>query len=406
MREIIEDLAHERGAPPDFMPKEMAAFIDKFELRGAFTARERALLDAPYGALDIPDRSRLIAAGDALHTLLWALKVIDDFWFGVPSPDERGADFDAAYKLSDEEIAAAGLRSGAELSAAHDLGEILLWRLRLARAEQSGEITAPDRRARVARVVDNLQALGPGPGREVFGDDLALDGRRFSAFDENECNLAFWVILARNATLAWLLGVCESWEQAYFYAHEWQRRAGLDPPRLPEPEPPAMPHWQRPDERTVARRVVALVTLFLRAEVEAEARGGGAAELANSFSARMEQQPEMATALSPREAKLIAQPPGTWSRENYLAAAWRLEALGCLLWALGQVEEMPPYDTPFTPDLLGRLKRSAASSAAGPRFRAKAEIERARSRPAVELARADCAADARRQEAAAGSHLC
>jgi hypothetical protein len=371
LREVAENVARERGSPPEFMPRQIAGFVDSFELRKHFTESERALLDAPYGTVAMAGQVRLIAALDALHTLLWALGLIDDFGFGVPSDEERRADLEAAYPLTTEDPARAGLRSSAELWEDYTLGEALLWRIRLARAERRGQITAAERRDRVARFLEGVRALGGAP--EIVAGDLALDGQPLAAFDEGGCNELYWVILARLATLLWVLGLEESWDRLHLYIRESEQRAGLEPPRLPEPPPKPAAHASRPDEREVATRVVALTTLFLRAGIEGHAHHGGGGELPQGFRDRLS-QPEIAGALSPREAELIARAPGTWTPQEYLGASWRLEALGCLLWALCQVEEMPPYDMPFAPDLLAGLAQRPGDRT----FRSNAELDRAR----------------------------
>src|SRR5690606_18902572 len=145
--------------------------------------------------------------------------------------------------------------------------------------------------------------------------------------------------------------------------------------------PPAGPHWPRPDRAATARRVAALATFLLRAGLEESRNAKAVDEWTRAFEAWL-QEPFVAESLSPREAALIKQPARSWSFDDRVAAQWRAEALGCLLWALGEIDEIPAYDTPFSVPLLlercGVLRRPPGAVAARPALRAPAEIDRAR----------------------------
>jgi hypothetical protein len=51
---------------------------------------------------------------------------------------------------------------------------------------------------------------------------------------------------------------------------------------------------------------------------------------------------------SPHEAALLDKPDGTWAAAEIRQAIWATEALGVLAWALLAVRDMPPYETPFS----------------------------------------------------------
>ena len=55
----------------------------------------------------------------------------------------------------------------------------------------------------------------------------------------------------------------------------------------------------------------------------------------------------LANALTDTEARLMHAESGLWPPEAIVDAVWRKEALGTLLWALGHLEAIPPYDTEF-----------------------------------------------------------
>jgi Domain of unknown function (DUF4272) len=82
--------------------------------------------------------------------------------------------------------------------------------------------------------------------------------------------------------------------------------------------------------------------------------------------------------LSGAERTLFAKDLGTWREQEFLNAIWRNEALGVLLWALGQTAEIPPYDQQF-----GDVDQCIAWLEPAP-----AVLARVRLRPAVEIERA------------------
>jgi hypothetical protein len=83
--------------------------------------------------------------------------------------------------------------------------------------------------------------------------------------------------------------------------------------------------------------------------------------------------------LSAAEQALLARDLGTWVEEEILGAGRRSEALGTILWALGQVAAIPPYDREFEDtDQCIQWLEPAPEVLARMRLRPAAEIARAR----------------------------
>lgn len=74
-----------------------------------------------------------------------------------------------------------------------------------------------------------------------------------------------------------------------------------------------------------------------------------------------------------------------WAEQELVDALWRAEAVVCLLWALGLIQELPPYDAPAEADLLERVPPPAEFDAFRDQavLRPKLELERARSTAAL-----------------------
>jgi len=94
-------------------------------------------------------------------------------------------------------------------------------------------------------------------------------------------------------------------------------------------------------------------------------------------------QPLRETALwkciAPSERELAQTTIVTMSPQQQVNATWRMEAAQVLMWALGLVPELPPYDTQADHDLLkqlptGDIPRFVSSA----RLRSEPEIDRAR----------------------------
>jgi len=55
--------------------------------------------------------------------------------------------------------------------------------------------------------------------------------------------------------------------------------------------------------------------------------------------------------LSTAEQTVFAKPLGRWNQQEVLDGSWRKESLGILLWALSQIDDLPPYDQEFPDDI-------------------------------------------------------
>ena len=83
--------------------------------------------------------------------------------------------------------------------------------------------------------------------------------------------------------------------------------------------------------------------------------------------------------LSPLEQAYARSTLLTATEQQQLDATWRLEAAQTLIWALGMLGQMPPYDTSADPDLLKQIPSAhAAAFVESARLREQAEIERER----------------------------
>jgi hypothetical protein len=130
----------------------------------------------------------------------------------------------------------------------------------------------------------------------------------------------------------------------------------------------------------VAERVIALSTLLFRRQLEHAEGCKVVASKLSEFEAWLGHS-VVAGALSP-EAELINQPQGSWTLQQAVDAGWRLEALGCLLRAISQLDEMPAYDKPFSlGELLHRSNFLGAPEQliAEAMLRPQTELDRARS---------------------------
>ncbi len=117
------------------------------------------------------------------------------------------------------------------------------------------------------------------------------------------------------------------------------------------------------DERAVVYRVLSLGALLKRAELERTIQHLHELFPYSSIEELIAQQEEyhdellrwleiesINAHLSESESSLLMKPLGTWSERTLLTVEWRTEALGIMLWALGHLEEFPPYDRQFDPE--------------------------------------------------------
>lgn len=83
--------------------------------------------------------------------------------------------------------------------------------------------------------------------------------------------------------------------------------------------------------------------------------------------------------LSPREQEHAQSTMATMTAQQQVDASWRMEAAQTLMWALGMLPELPPYDTMAGHDLLKQIpSRDVTAFIQSARLREQTEIDRAR----------------------------
>ena len=83
--------------------------------------------------------------------------------------------------------------------------------------------------------------------------------------------------------------------------------------------------------------------------------------------------------LSPRERVHAQSTMAMMTEQQQDDASWRMEAAQTLMWALGMLPELPPYDTMASHDLLKQIpSRDVATFVQSARLREQAELDRAR----------------------------
>lgn len=149
---------------------------------------------------------------------------------------------------------------------------------------------------------------------------------------------------------------------------------------------------RRPDAGDVARRALVLRRVVVSAltapprQVLASVRrkddAAGERELeSHAGLARDEilaalERDGVSKCVSPWEREFFEATYVTMTEEQQLAASWRCEALAVLLWALGEVDELPPWDTCASHELVKHAAlRDPRSFVRAARLRAREEID-------------------------------
>ena len=84
--------------------------------------------------------------------------------------------------------------------------------------------------------------------------------------------------------------------------------------------------------------------------------------------------------LSPLEKSLAHATAATMTHQQQLDASWRVESAQVLVWALGMMPVLPPYDKPANHDILKQIPSDDATPfIASVRLRAQSDIDAARS---------------------------
>lgn len=144
---------------------------------------------------------------------------------------------------------------------------------------------------------------------------------------------------------------------------------------------------QRPGAEAVATRALVLGALCIRAFLEHV--GQQQPDAAEAERVRLLQwlnAEALAEDVTPDETPVFEAPVGELTPEQMLQAAWRMEGLAVLLWALGYREAVPPYDEEAEPEEVLRVLPSVGQPTqtfrvmAAQRPAAELEAERQRAR--------------------------
>lgn len=107
----------------------------------------------------------------------------------------------------------------------------------------------------------------------------------------------------------------------------------------------------RPDGEAVGVRALSLVAVLFRDNLEREITSGrrerAVVERLNVLLLEWLDREKIKEHLSTRELALIDTPLGGWDERVIEDTSWRVEGVGTLLWSLGAVHEMAPYDALF-----------------------------------------------------------
>lgn len=112
----------------------------------------------------------------------------------------------------------------------------------------------------------------------------------------------------------------------------------------------ACQYYRRPPAAAeVARRALALGALWLRSQIEVEAvleesRPWSEAEAERTILLAWLRSSGVYGDLTLEELPLLEAPVGSLTHDALVDSTWRVEAAVPLLWSLGLLEEMPPYD--------------------------------------------------------------
>jgi hypothetical protein len=106
----------------------------------------------------------------------------------------------------------------------------------------------------------------------------------------------------------------------------------------------------RPNATEVADRSLVLYAFARRAAIELalEELGGDPKRVAQAEAARAEtdrwfDREQLLEAPTEAERGLFAGPSGTWPHEAVVDGLWRRESLAVLLWAIGHLDQLPPF---------------------------------------------------------------
>ena len=143
----------------------------------------------------------------------------------------------------------------------------------------------------------------------------------------------------------------------------------------------------------VSDRALVLYAIVRRGSIEfvVNETGGDPGRIRQAEAARREtddwlEREGVWGAVTDHERRLLEAPSGSWPREAVADAMWRKEAFGTLLWALGHLDQMPPFGLEFEQQ---RLDEAVMRYGSVDAFRSEGRL-----RPADEIEAAWLEADA------------
>lgn len=109
-----------------------------------------------------------------------------------------------------------------------------------------------------------------------------------------------------------------------------------------------------PSVTRIRGRLVALAAVALRALTEFDGRDVDEARYGIDLWVR---SIGMSDELEPDEEELLRCPPGALPAEDLATRSWQIEGATVLAWALDLLDELPPFDEPMDPTVLGAVVR-------------------------------------------------
>lgn len=112
-----------------------------------------------------------------------------------------------------------------------------------------------------------------------------------------------------------------------------------------------MEAYSRPAADAIAYRTLSLVSVLFRNNLEralaAEQRPRGVVERLHTLLLEWMDREGVRPRLSRREQANLEIPLGGWDERTVADTSWRIEGVGALLWSVGVVDAIAPYDTMF-----------------------------------------------------------
>lgn len=356
--------------------REIGEWVLKAGLERYLEPEEKARFERPLGQWSQVEFRRGINSYEALGTLLWSVSLLDR----LPAAGECYAwdevsQAEGPLDTASDVLECARLRPRSEVRQAYEAARSWIWRVAVAHMIERGMSppSGPDWPSVVATAAANAERLGHIP--EIIAHDFPVFGKPFHALTREEFYSVAGPLEDRYAALLWLCGVSPDWATAE---------------RISRGEEVPPDDRQALLKEEVAYRALALGYLLTREIMERAYRFGdpptdreAAPARHMNMLARLREQ-GIEAALSPNERDLIFRPLGLWTEREGIDVSWRYESLGCLLWALSLLDEVPPYDVPF--DEQRGLETTVKQ------MRAQEFIARARLRSPEEIAQATATA--------------